>query len=86
MAARTLSNSMEMVFTIVALNYWPLPGVTDLNEKGWLKNYRISLILASIACVMRPTNGLIWLFLGVDLIRAAKSNRIKVILNAGITW
>lgn len=86
MAARTLSNSMEMVFTIVALNYWPIPGVVDFNKKGWLKYYRISLILASVACVMRPTNGLIWLFLGLDLIMAAKNNRIKVILNAGIIW
>ncbi|KAG2203600.1 hypothetical protein INT47_011694 [Mucor saturninus] len=85
MAARTLSNSMEMVFTIVALNYWPLPGVVNFGERSWLKRYRISLVLASIACVMRPTNGLIWLFLGLDLIRAAKNNRIKVIFNAGIT-
>lgn len=86
MAARTLSNSMEMVFTMIALNYWPLPGVVNFQEKNWLKHYRISLVLASIACVMRPTNGLIWLFLGLDLILAAKNNRIKVIFNAGITW
>jgi phosphatidylinositol glycan class B len=86
MAARTLSNSMEMVFTIIALNFWPLPGIVNMNDKNWLKEYRISLILALTACVMRPTNGMIWLFLGAHLILTAKNNRIKVIVNAAITW
>ncbi|CEP11954.1 hypothetical protein [Parasitella parasitica] len=35
MAARTLSNSMEMVFTIIALNYWPLPGIVKTTGKSW---------------------------------------------------
>lgn len=82
MAARTLSNSMEMVFTIIALNYWPLPGIISMNGHQWLKRYRISLIFALIACVMRPTNGLIWLFLGVHLILTAKGHRFQVIMNA----
>lgn len=86
MAARTLSNSMEMVFTIVALNFWPLPGVVDMTDATWLKDYRVALILALTACVMRPTNGLIWLFLGVQLILSAKNYRFKVIVNAGIFW
>lgn len=81
MAARTLSNSMEMVFTIVALNYWPLPGVATLNT-SWLKRYRIALTFALIACVMRPTNGLVWLFLGIHLIWKAKGYRFQVIFNA----
>lgn len=81
MAARTLSNSMEMVFTIIALNYWPLPGVATLNT-SWLKRYRIALTFALIACVMRPTNGLVWLFLGIHLIWKAKGYRFQVIFNA----
>ncbi|KAI8644138.1 Alg9-like mannosyltransferase family-domain-containing protein, partial [Parasitella parasitica] len=81
MAARTLSNSMEMVFTIIALNYWPLPGIVKTTGKSWVKNYRISLVFASIACVMRPTNGLIWLFLGVHLLLCS-SNVFKVAYNA----
>jgi phosphatidylinositol glycan class B len=86
MAARTLSNSMEMVFTIIALNYWPIPGIVNLNDSIWLKEYRISLILALIACMMRPTNGLVWLFLGTHLILSAKNHRIKIIINAVVTW
>jgi phosphatidylinositol glycan class B len=85
MAARTLSNSMEMVFTAIALNYWPLPGVVRL-EKDWLANYRIALLFALVACVMRPTNGLIWLFLGIQLWFTAKGNRLTVLLNAIVAW
>lgn len=82
MAARTLSNSMEMVFTTIALYFWPIPGVIDTAASDhWIKNYRISLILASIACIMRPTNGLIWLFLGINLIWTS-SKKISVISNA----
>ncbi|KAI7903719.1 Alg9-like mannosyltransferase family-domain-containing protein [Cokeromyces recurvatus] len=75
MAARTLSNSIEMVFTILALNYWPLTGHCSL------RNYRIALILASIACVMRPTNALIWLFLGIHLL-IISPYRVKLAMNA----
>lgn len=86
MAARTLSNSMEMVFTMIALNFWPLPGVVDLSNPSWLKDYRIALVLALTACIMRPTNALIWLFLGIQLILTAHHYRLKVILNAAVLW
>ncbi|KAI8375524.1 Alg9-like mannosyltransferase family-domain-containing protein [Blakeslea trispora] len=79
MAARTLSNSTEMALTMVALNYWPLPGVPSSTSQ--MKNYRIALLLAAIACVMRPTNGLIWLFLGFQLLWVSQ-NRIAVAVNA----
>ncbi|RCI06407.1 hypothetical protein CU098_008785 [Rhizopus stolonifer] len=81
MAARTLSNSMEMVFTMIALNYWPLPGIATTVGRAWIKDYRIALVFASFACIMRPTNGLIWLFLGCQLLLVSKS-RIKVAANA----
>lgn len=79
MAARTLSNSVEMVFTMLALNFWPL-----MKEQriGWLARYRIALLFASIACIMRPTNVLIWLFLGLYLIITSHRKQITIILNA----
>ncbi|KAG1086988.1 hypothetical protein G6F42_020782 [Rhizopus arrhizus] len=51
------------------------------NGKSWVKRYRISLVFASIACVMRPTNGLIWLFLGIQLLLCS-SSKFKVASNA----
>ncbi|KAI9276079.1 Alg9-like mannosyltransferase family-domain-containing protein [Sporodiniella umbellata] len=83
MAARTLSNTAEMILTVIALNYWPLPGLvnTDLTKR-WLKNYRISLFFGSIACVIRPTNALIWMFLGIQLLLSSKRRFFIILLNA----
>ncbi|CAJ0641986.1 13558_t:CDS:2 [Entrophospora sp. SA101] len=39
-------------------------------------SFRISLTLASIACILRPTNVIIWIFLGVKLLwNESKSNK-----------
>ncbi|KAG5440764.1 hypothetical protein PCK2_000200, partial [Pneumocystis canis] len=55
---RTFSNTLESVFTICALYYWPLD-----DAKFQKKRLRFSLVLASIACVLRSTNIIIWVFL-----------------------
>ena len=71
---------MEMALTMMALNYWPLTGFTV--EQTWMTRYRKALVFAFIACVMRPTNALIWLFLGIQLIWTAKGRRTQVMVNA----
>lgn len=87
MAARTLSNTMEMMLTVVALNYWPLSGIVHLGDtKNWLRSYQISLIFASIACIIRPTNALIWIYLGSQLLISSGSKRFIVALNATFVW
>jgi phosphatidylinositol glycan class B len=50
---RTLSNTVEAVFSAVAFYYWTL---------GKLRS---ALVLAAVACLLRPTNGVLWMFLGV---------------------
>lgn len=87
MAARTLSNTMETILTVVALSYWPIPGVVHLGErKEWLKEYRIALLFASVACIVRPTNALIWLYMGCQLLLSAKGKRGIIALNATLIW
>ncbi|PHZ11348.1 uncharacterized protein RHIMIDRAFT_23257 [Rhizopus microsporus ATCC 52813] len=82
MAARTLSNTMETILTVIALSYWPIPGVVYLGErKEWLKEYRLALLFASIACIIRPTNALIWLYMGCQLL-SSKGKRGIIALNA----
>ncbi|KAI9486093.1 MAG: Alg9-like mannosyltransferase family-domain-containing protein [Benjaminiella poitrasii] len=78
MAARTLSNSIEMVFSVLALNYWPL-----LPKTSSLRQYRIALVLALLACLMRPTNALLWLFLGIHLLIVSR-RRLILALNAAV--
>ncbi|KAK3813734.1 MAG: Alg9-like mannosyltransferase family-domain-containing protein [Linnemannia gamsii] len=64
-STRTLANSMEASLTIIALYYWPFIGSTSRKTKGSLK---LSLFIASLTCIFRPTAAIMWLFLGVWLI------------------
>ncbi|OLN95550.1 GPI mannosyltransferase 3 [Colletotrichum chlorophyti] len=73
-STRTFSNSLEATLTIMALYYWPWellgdkltekenpkPAKSILHLPGTLKSLRMSLILAAIAVLLRPTNILIW--------------------------
>lgn len=71
-STRTLSNSLEMSLTLVALYLWPdtcafpLPDVTNSRDlPGWLSRRRSALILAAITFVIRPTSALLWVVLGI---------------------
>ncbi|KAH8781377.1 Alg9-like mannosyltransferase family-domain-containing protein [Diaporthe sp. PMI_573] len=67
-SARTFSNSLEMTLTIAALNYWPWELLGDASEahggsparRERLASLRVSLFLAAIAVLLRPTNVFIW--------------------------
>ncbi|RDW68421.1 hypothetical protein BP5796_09078 [Coleophoma crateriformis] len=74
-STRTFSNSLEMTLTIVALYYWPwrMAGGDEKPESDAKKsqagvfdslasvnNLRLSLLAAALACILRPTNLLIW--------------------------
>lgn len=56
---RTFSNSLETVLTTVALAYWPWNS-RMLN----VRHYTLALVIASLSCVIRPTNVLLWMGLG----------------------
>ncbi len=69
-STRTFSNSLETTLTIMALYYWPWPILGGSKEKaaGILRGgsstrskLRVSLLLAAVAVVLRPTNLFIWL-------------------------
>lgn len=80
---RSFSNSFEMILTTIALSYWPfsirLNGSDSKNERIILKSIVKSLSIASIACIVRPTNGIIWLIVGLDfLISKNNSKNLKI--------
>ncbi|KAG0064799.1 glycosylphosphatidylinositol anchor biosynthesis [Linnemannia elongata] len=64
-STRTLANSLEASLTIVALYYWPFMGSSSAKSKG---NLKLSLFIASLTCIFRPTAAILWLFLGGSLI------------------
>lgn len=67
-STRTFSNSLEMTLTIMALSYWPWELLGDSSEpyggfsarRERLTSLRVSLFLAAVAVLLRPTNVLIW--------------------------
>ncbi|KAG0360127.1 glycosylphosphatidylinositol anchor biosynthesis [Podila minutissima] len=78
-STRTLANSTEASLTIMALYYWPFNTPsgehtrsfgdkvlgTSPNKQGSLT---LSLAIASLTCIFRPTAAILWLFLGVALV------------------
>lgn len=80
---RTLSNSLEMVLTTIALVYWPWNAKTRVDYGEFV----VSLTVAAFSCLCRPTNALLWLALGTHLLwklrRRLDGPFIRVVLTAG---
>ncbi|KAI8926169.1 Alg9-like mannosyltransferase family-domain-containing protein [Entophlyctis helioformis] len=77
---RTYSNSLEACLTAIALYYWPWPR-SRRDARPLRRDFRISLALAACACIIRPTNAIIWAFLGVSLLLRKGARRLPVILD-----
>ncbi|KAF8544834.1 Alg9-like mannosyltransferase family-domain-containing protein [Trichophaea hybrida] len=83
---RTFANSLETVVTAVALSVWPWTWATrDRNGPGTDRGeLRLSLLMAAVACILRPTNIMIWGFLGAFALWNCGTKR--AILVAEATW
>ncbi|KAF1834992.1 hypothetical protein BDW02DRAFT_588513 [Decorospora gaudefroyi] len=65
-STRTLSNCLETTLTSVAIYYWPWQRARERTQitpqhLGSISELRLSLLLAALACILRPTNALVWL-------------------------
>lgn len=58
---RTFSNCLETVLTIMGLYYWPC--IRD-PSKDHPVNRKLGLVIAALACAVRPTSAIIWLYVG----------------------
>ena len=83
---RTYSNSLEATLTVVALCYWPLPRAAA-DGKHTRRDFRISLVFAALACVIRPTNAILWLYLGFSLLMRCRNlfNQVAIIHDVLVT-
>jgi phosphatidylinositol glycan class B len=61
---RTYSNSLETVFNALAFLYWQWDDSKIVDPKQLKK----SLTWAALACLIRPTSALIWVFLGAQFL------------------
>lgn len=66
-SVRTLSNALETTLTIGALTYWPWAWLLRQDPAGGTPSYgapprglNMALTSAAIACILRPTNIVIW--------------------------
>lgn len=79
-STRTFANSLETVITAVALSVWPWSlavGARGGHQRGEL---RLSLLLAAFACILRPTNILVWSVLGVFAVGNNKSHQRSILI------
>ncbi|CAK9140301.1 unnamed protein product [Ilex paraguariensis] len=60
---RTLSNSLETVLTVVALYYWPCMRVSSSKVPSGSR--KLGLTLAALACAIRPTSAITWVYVGL---------------------
>lgn len=60
---RTLSNSLETVLTVVSLYYWPCirPSASKISRES----RKWALAVAALACAIRPTSAITWIYIGV---------------------
>ncbi|KAF1955484.1 hypothetical protein CC80DRAFT_492992 [Byssothecium circinans] len=90
-STRTLSNCLETTLTAAAVYYWPWHWsgsakagdqnkVVSQDILGPVHQLRLSLLLAAFACILRPTNGLIWLPLSLPTLYQASSRQRHVLV------
>ncbi|KAF2635843.1 hypothetical protein P280DRAFT_460937 [Massarina eburnea CBS 473.64] len=92
-STRSLSNCLETTLTATAVYYWPWhwtgPGEPNKRSQqrktasqdilGPIYQLRLSLLLAAFACILRPTNALIWLSLSLPTVYQASSRQRYVL-------
>ncbi|CAA7407566.1 unnamed protein product [Spirodela intermedia] len=60
---RTLSNSLETVLTSISLFYWLCN--ESSSKKAQTGSRKFALLIAALACIVRPTSAITWLYLGI---------------------
>ncbi|PKA55335.1 Dol-P-Man:Man(7)GlcNAc(2)-PP-Dol alpha-1,6-mannosyltransferase [Apostasia shenzhenica] len=75
---RTLSNSLETVLSVMGLYYW----ISFLGAPKYatFTSRRLALFLSALACAVRPTSAVIWLYVGfLDLFGMQKKLKFLVL-------
>uniref|UniRef100_A0A0E0JKE4 Mannosyltransferase n=1 Tax=Oryza punctata TaxID=4537 RepID=A0A0E0JKE4_ORYPU len=83
---RTLSNSMETVLTVTGLYYWfvaieSVKGTSVVSKqraasKQSPPSRKMALLIAALACAIRPTSAITWLYVGLlDFIQMKSKSR-----------
>ncbi|KAI5067112.1 hypothetical protein GOP47_0017640 [Adiantum capillus-veneris] len=75
---RTFSNCLETVLTLAALYHWVV-GERSLKSNCFslFTARQLALFLAALACVIRPTSAIVWMYVGlIGLIKTDKKSQL----------
>ncbi|KAJ3372567.1 hypothetical protein HDU91_003265 [Kappamyces sp. JEL0680] len=75
------ANSIEASFTMMGLYHWPAPR----NPPASRREFQKALCFAALGCILRPTNVLIWVFMGGSLLAAYPHRRLAVLWDVART-
>ncbi|KAG7448062.1 glycosyltransferase family 22 protein [Guyanagaster necrorhizus] len=75
--SRSFSNSLETSLTTIAFSYYPWDASARLSPQLIYNRSKIrkSLAFAALACAIRPTNAVIWIYLFSNLVWALRGYR-----------
>lgn len=79
---RTFSNTFELNLTMIALSYWPWTFLNTGKQDDFFLTLTKSLIFASLAFFVRPTNIVIWAILGLHLFFSIDNALTRVKISA----
>ncbi|XP_073018353.1 LOW QUALITY PROTEIN: mannosyltransferase APTG1-like [Primulina eburnea] len=74
---RTLSNCLESVLMLVSLYYWPCIRVSPNALSS--SSRKFALAIAALACAIRPTSAIIWIYVGTLELLLAR-DKLKFVL------
>ncbi|KAF9484713.1 glycosyltransferase family 22 protein [Pholiota conissans] len=80
--SRSLSNSLETSLTVIAFAYYPWDASSKLSPQLIFNRYFNSfsiyvklIIFSALACIIRSTNAVIWLYLYANLLWSVRQHR-----------
>ena len=79
--SRTYSNSVEACTTMIALYFWPEPRSPPSSRH----EFKLALSFAALGCIIRPTNGIIWIFMGINLLQIYPHHIKPILYDVAVT-
>lgn len=76
--SRAFSNSLETSLTVVALSFYPWNSLSTSEER---RSVRTMLCFAAVACAIRPTNAVIWVYVMSFLLYTCQKRLFSIILD-----
>ncbi|KAF8965276.1 glycosyltransferase family 22 protein [Flammula alnicola] len=75
--SRSLSNSLETSLTTIAFAYYPWDASSKLSPQLIFNRPKLMkmIVFSALACMIRPTNAVIWVFLYANLFWAIRRHR-----------